>query len=189
MNKKALALLVAVCFAGCSGSKDVYHVRSQAWVGDSIEVAVYETASPTATQVSPPKITIYCRSCNLIDAPRELTFDAQGTAHVYMPETLYELEPRLHLLGKGIDTTIILHTAPPAVDQQRFKLGLPLVGRIMLLEESPLYASSDQDSTVTSARTGDQMNIFGEDQHFYLVHHPMFSAPLFLLKTNAARLF
>ena len=189
MSKIALALTLSAVLLGCSSSKDVYHVRSERWVADSIEVQLFATAAPDAPTVSLPSISIFCQSCNLIDPPRDLTFDPAGTARVFMPETIQQLEPRLHLLGKGIDTTIILHALPPAEDAARYHLTQPLVGRVMLLQEAPLYATATQDSVVTSAMTGDQMNIFGDDTYFFPVHHPMFSTPLYLLKTNAVRLF
>lgn len=150
---------------------------------------LFETASPQIKTVSLPTITAYCRSCNMVDPPRELRFTDSGVAIVYMPEALYELDPRIHFKGSGIDTTIILHTRAPASDAKFFHLTEPLVGRIKLLQTSPLYANDTQDSTVTSAHLGDEMNIFGEDPHFYLVHHPMFNSPLYLLRTNAVRLY
>jgi hypothetical protein len=190
MSKRLCSLgLASLLIAGCGSSKGVYEVVSQRWVQDSVEVRIVETADSNAAKVSLPKITIYCSSCNLVDPPRVLGFDGTGTTRVYMPETLYELEPRLHLLGSGIDTTVILHARPPELDAQFFKLSTALSGRVLATQESPLYSAGSQDSVVATARTGDQLNIFGEDGHFFFVHHPLFNAPLYLLKTNAVKLF
>lgn len=191
MNKISKLVLLALSTAAlsCSSSKDVYHVRSQAWIGDSIEIQLFETASPDAQNVSAPTITAYCRSCNLVDPPRELVFNDHGIAHVYMPEAIYELAPRIHLEGHGVDTTIILHTRQPAADAEFFHLSSPLIGRVLLTQEAPLYETATQDSVVASVRLGDEMNIFSEDSLFFQVHHPLFPMPLYLLKPNAVRLF
>jgi hypothetical protein len=188
MSKLTLLLLCVALFS-CGSARDVYHVRSQQWAGDSIQFELFKTASPEARTVSLPTITASCWSCNLVDPPRELSFNDSGIARAYMPETLYELDPRIHLHGSGIDTTVIVHSRPPEEDRLHFHLTQSLVGRVKVLEASPLYASPEQDSTVTFARLGDEMNIFGEDTNFFYVHHPMFGGPLYLLRYNGVRLY
>jgi hypothetical protein len=182
-------LTVTLLLSACGSSKDTYRVRSLAWAADSVELHVVETAKPDASSYSISGITALCRSCNLLAGEHELTFNDRGVARVFMPEARFEVAPRISLRGGGIDTTVILHAISPADVAAYFHLSAPLIGRVLVLQESPLYHTATQDSVITAARSGDEMNIFAEDTLYFQVHHPLFPTPLFLLRTNAVRLF
>ncbi|HZK75930.1 MAG TPA: hypothetical protein VFD13_03395 [Candidatus Kapabacteria bacterium] len=165
-----------------------YHIGAHEWVGDSISVRVYRTSEPSAN-ASLPKIMAECQSCNLSLSPEQLQFNSEGMARIYFPEAHQLISARLELKGDGIDTTFIQSQRPPEEAMRYFHLSLPLVGRVLVSQLAPLYLDSTQDSVVTSADLGDELNIFGERSAFYLVHHPNFRAPLYLLKSNAVRLY
>ena len=181
-------LAVFVLFTGCSGGTNVYHVGQHGWLGDSIYFRVYPT-SDSAVHPGLPKMTIVCRSCNLVEAPERLNFDEQGVTRVYIPEAVHQISARLCVHGHGIDTTFIQKQRSPQEATQFYKLSTPLIGRALIDQFALLYKDTTQDSVVAHADRGDEMNIFGEYSGFYLVHHPMFSDPLYLLKEDAVRLY
>ena len=167
---------------------DVYHVGTHGWVGDSIWVRVYHTSEPAA-QPSLPTITADCRSCNLTQPAKQLAFSSNGTTHIYFPEARQQISARIHLHGSGIDTTFIQTQRSPKEAMEYFHLSRPLVGRVLVGEFAPLYLDTTQDSVVTNADIGDELNIYGERSHFFVVQHPNFSHPLYLFKGNAVRLY
>jgi hypothetical protein len=165
-----------------------YHIGSHEWIGDSISVRVYRTSEPDA-HPSLPKMTAECQSCNLTHPPEQIQFNPDGTAHIYFPEARQLLSARLNLKGDGIDTTFIQKQRVPHEAMLYFHLSQPLIGRVLVHQFAPLYFDSTQDSIVTSADVGDELNIYSEHSEFYLVHHPNFPAPLYLFKGNAVRLY
>jgi hypothetical protein len=181
-------LVVFAALTGCSGGTNVYHVGQHGWLGDSIYFRVYQT-SDSAAYPGLPKITAECRSCNLVERPSRLNFNEWGIARVYIPEAVHQISARLHVRGHGIDTTIIQKQRSPEEATQFYKLSAPLIGRVLINQFALLYNDTMQDSVMIHADRGDEMNIFGEQSNFYLVHHPMFSDPLYLLKEDAVRLY
>ncbi|HET6401539.1 MAG TPA: hypothetical protein VFH95_09090 [Candidatus Kapabacteria bacterium] len=167
---------------------NTYHIGAHEWVGDSISVRVYRTSEPSAT-TSLPKITAECLSCNLTHPPEQLAFNSEDRAIIYFPEARQLISSRLELKGSGIDTTFIQFQRPPAEATAYFHLSRPLVGRVFVNQLAPLYLDTTQDSVVTSASKADELNIYGEHSAFYLVHHPNFPMPLYLLKSNAVRMY
>ena len=165
-----------------------YHIGAHEWVGDSISVRVFRTAEPSAN-TSLPKITAECLSCNLAHPPEQLAFNSEDQAIIYFPEARQLISARMELKGSGIDTTFIQFQRPPAEAQAYFHLSRPLMGRVLVNQLAPLYLDTTQDSVVTFASKADELNIYGERSAFYLVHHPNFRKPLYLLKSNAIRLY
>jgi hypothetical protein len=179
------ALLLGGC--GSSANPDVYHVGTHEWVGDSIYVQVYRTSAPTES-ASLPGIKLDCRSCNLTNAPLNLDFSDSGVAHIYIPEARQLISARLHLHGHGIDTTFIQKQRPPDEAMKYFHLAIPLVGRVLVDRFALLYLDTTQDSVVSTANVGDELNIYSSTSAFYSVQHPNFAQPLYLLKLDAVRL-
>ena len=173
--------------SGVEKNPDVYHVGTHEWVGDSIAVRIYRTSEPEADP-SLPKITAECRSCDIIEPPKQLTFQPNGVSHIYFPEARQLISARIHLHGSGIDTTFIQTQRPPGEATAYFHLSRPLVGRLLVGEFAPLYLDTTQDSTMASANKGDELNIYGEDSAFFIVQHPNFQEPLYLYKGNAVRI-
>jgi hypothetical protein len=166
---------------------DVYHIGEHGWAGDSIYFRVYQTSEPAA-HPSLPKIEIECRSCNLVAAPTEVQFDAVGYTRIFFPEVRNLLSARIRVHGKGIDTTFVQKQRLPEAAAAYYHLAQPLVGRILVTQLAMLYSDTTQDSVLTSAQMADEINIFGEWKKFYLIHHPLFPGPVYLLKNNAVRL-
>ena len=184
-----LSLLSAIALlASCSGGTNAYHVGRQGWDADSIYLRVYKTSDSSA-RPGLPKMTVECRSCNLVNEPSLLNFDEQGIARIYIPEAPHLISARLHVHGHGIDTSFIQKQRPPQEAVQYYKLSQPLTGRVLVDHFALLYSDTTQDSVIANAQLGDEMNIFGEHSVFYLVHHPLFSNPLYLLKEDALRLY
>ncbi len=199
--------LVALFFSGCGillhpgiaadllfgtgapiSNPNVYHIGAHRWVGDSISVRVYRTSEPLQNTTL-PKIVARCQSCNLTHPPEQLHFSRTDRAIIYFPEARELVSARVNLKGSGIDTTFIQFQRPPAEAMTYFHLTRPLVGRVMVNQFAPLYLDTTQDSVVTSANQGDELNIYGEHSAFYVVQHPNFRKPLYLLKSNAVRLY
>ncbi|MDP4200127.1 MAG: hypothetical protein Q8922_12190 [Bacteroidota bacterium] len=178
--------------SGCSSSvprnPDTYHVGQHGWEGDTIYFRVFRTSEPTAIP-SLPKIMLECQSCNLVKKPERVIFDESGIAHVFIPETRELISARLHVKGHGIDTTFIQKQRSPTEATEHFALRDPLVGRVLVNQLALLYRDTTQDSVLTDAQVGDELNIYSERGNFFVVHHPRFAEPLYLLKEAAIRLY
>ncbi len=198
-NKKVF--LIAFFALGCSGcglfglfgssqqkNPDEYHVGTHEWVADSIFVKIYSTSQPNVI-VSLPSIEAECRSCNLSEPPTQVAFQPDDVGRIYFPEARSLASVRIHLHGHGIDTTFIQKQRSPNEATTYFHLSEPLIGRVFIDQFSLLYLDSSEDSSVTNADIGDELNIYGERSAFYIVHHPNFRRPLYLLKADAVRLY
>jgi hypothetical protein len=199
-----LLLLTSYLLSGCSlinnfsnggfdtsKNPDVYHIGTHWWSGDTIVVHAYKTADTTAP-MSARSLTVECMSCNIIEKAFDVAFDNAGNGRIYIPEARSLLSVRLHLVGKGIDTTIIHKQRPPQEATTYFGLTNPLTGRVLINQFAVLYRDTTQDSVMSNANLGDELNIYGEAKphsHFLVVHHPNFREPLYLLKEDAVRLY
>jgi hypothetical protein len=197
MSSIGLISLIFLFFAGCSGSTNTYRLGEHGWAGDSIYFRVYK-ASDSLAIPSLPKIKVSCSSCNLVNPPKQVEFDNHDFARIYIPESAQMISARLRVHGHGIDTTFIQKQRSPAEASAYYKLSMPLAGRVLIAQFAPLYLDTTQDSVVATANVGDEMNLFDATTivlsknaraAFYLVHHPMFPMPLYLLKEDAVRLY
>ncbi len=196
------ALFLSFCTAGCASwftysvppNPDKYHLAEHGWLADarssddSIYFRLYRTSEPTAANPSLPTVTVDCRSCNLIEEPLPVQFDPTGTARVFIPEARQLLSVRLHIHGSGIDTTFVQKQPAPEQATSIYKLATPLKGRVLVTQLAILAPDTTLDRAICTAQIGDELNIFGERSGFYLVHHPLFHEPLYLLKENAVRI-
>lgn len=132
---------------------------------------------------------VNCASCNLVNPPERAVFDESGLGRVFIPEAGELISARLHVTGSGIDTTFIQTQRPPLEAMHHFALRDALVGRVLVDQLALLYRDTTQDSVVASAQTGDELNIYSERSAFFVVHHPRFAEPLYLLKADAVRLY
>lgn len=190
MKYIAIVVLALSSWACSSGNQnpDKYHIGWHRWQGDTIYVQLYKTSEPSA-RPSMPKIRYECLSCNLIDPPQRLLFDDSGIAPIFIPEARQLISTRLRIEGSGIDTTFIQKQRTPNQATAFFALSRPLVGRVLVNQLALLYSDTTQDSVVTTAQIGDELNIFGTVRGFYSVHHPRFTQPLLLLKENGVPLY
>jgi hypothetical protein len=189
--KFAIALFFSFVALGCSSSNqnpDKYHVGWHRWSGDTVEVQLFRTSDPKATP-SLPKIKFECLSCNLIAEPKRIAFNDSGIGRIVIPEARQILSARIRLTGSGIDTTFIQKQPPPDQAASMYSLTKPMIGRVLVNQLALLYSDTTQDSVVTTAQTGDELNVFDQLRGFYAVHHPRFSQPLYLLRENAVRLY
>ena len=205
MRKLILFLLLIIpCISGCGafsswtsllfGSDDAvpnpdeYRVGEHRWSGDTIIFAVYKKNEPKAN-LEDRKIEVQCRSCNLENGPKVTLLGRSNEARMYVPEARELIGVRVHVHGSGIDTTFIQKQRAPEDAQKYFALSRHLVGRIMTTQLALLYRDTTQDSVLTSALLGDELNIYGERSAFYIAHHPSFADPVYLLKSDAVRLY
>lgn len=182
-------LLVALVFflGSCARSPNLYRVRSLGWVADSIEFSV-RPIDP-ALHALPNSVEVNCLSCNLVDSYWNVTLDSVGEGYVYIPEANTIVSARLKMMANRLDTTVVLKERNPKEAEAFYKLAKPLVGRVMLVQLGLLYFDSLQSEAPAEAEPGDELNIFGESTDFYLVQHPLFNRPLYLLKSSAVRLY
>ncbi len=179
---------VSLASCGSGGNPNVYHIGHHEWVGDSILVHLYRT-SDSLDRFGSRKLTIDCKSCNLVEDPITLRTGDDQNFRIYIPETRQQISARLHVHGSGIDTTFIQKQRPPEEAKAYFNLSRPLIGRVMVNGLALLYRDTTQDSVMAVSQVGDELNIFGDSHAFYEVHHPKFPNSLFLLKENAVRLY
>jgi hypothetical protein len=198
LASKYFLMLLCLSGFGCSSwwtveppkpNPNVYHIGEHGWSGDSIFFRVYRTTDPSA-KPGLKEADVDCKSCNLINAPVKVEFDESGMTRVYIPETRQLVSARLHVRGDGIDTTFIQTQRPPQQAMDYFKLSRPLTGRVMIDQMAVLYFDSTLDSAAASVEIGDELNIYdSKSSALYLVQHPNFSQPLYLLKEDAVRLY
>lgn len=180
-------LLSGSILTGCGSSATMYKATPIPWAGDTIQFQLQSIAD--GSHPSNESVDVYCRNCNVITLGWETKLDQNGIGRVYIPESMTMLSTWLKVKASGIDTTIVVKQIPPANAFTRYHLSQPLVGRVMAIQFAPLYSDSTMDSVVTSIESGDELNIYKEDQYTYQVHHPRYNNPLFLVRTNAVRLF
>jgi hypothetical protein len=136
----------------------------------------------------PQTAVVRCLSCNLVDSWWEIDLDSTGRGKIQINETNSLVSARLRVTANRCDTAVMLKQRSPKDAQAFYHLTQPLVGRVMLIQLGILYADSLQSRVASHADPGDELNIFGELRDFYLVHDPMYSTPLYLLKRSALRL-
>lgn len=166
---------------------DTYHIGEHRWQGDSIWVHVYRTSQPSQNG-SIPSLQVECANCNLVNSSYPLVIDPDGNTQIFIPGARQLLSVRLHVFGSGIDTTFLQTEQPMQEAMSGYHFSEPLRGRVLIERFAVLYSDSLQDSVVTIANQGDEINFYGETKAFYVVQHPDFENPLYLLKSNAFRI-
>jgi len=180
-------LLALVSLASCGSSESTYKASDVKWQGDSIYFRLVRIDN--GTSAGDITTDVYCRNCNLVHTGWEVQLNGQGEAVIYVPESKELLSTWLKVQASGIDTTLVVKQPSPEVAQSRYHLTSPFIGRVMATQLAMLYNNSELDSVIDHIDAGDELNLFREDDYTYEVHHPRYDRPLFLLRSNAVRMF
>jgi hypothetical protein len=141
-------------------------------------------------QVAPPggSPTVECLSCNAILPPIPLSQDDQGVAYVKIGEASHSITSRFRIEASGLDSAVTLQPLSPEEATKKYNLQPPLIGRIMTTQLTVIYQDSTMQRRIGSLSRGDQANLFSESEVFYYVHHPGYSMPVVVLRSQAFRL-
>jgi hypothetical protein len=173
---------------GCSTSANFFRVNDLQWNADAIEFSVRQTDS-IAGREHPNALTVDCLNCNLIESPEEPRVDSVGRVRFVLPEANTMTSALLHVHGRGLDTVVLLKQRSMKAAQEFYGLTRPIIGRILVTQFSILFADSALSKTATHAERNEELNLFGEDNLLFFVHHPLFKTPLYLPKTSGVRLY
>ena len=184
------SIIVLIVLAGllqsCGASPDIYRVSWIRWSGDSIRLQVVDKQDP-AKPIAGLETEFECLNCNLYLEPWTRELDANGETAFLLPESRQLITTRIAVRADGIDTPAVLFQRSPEEATQYYRLSTPLTGRIMTTGTSMLYHDDNLDSVAIALEMQDEANIFSELDDFYLVHHPFFPNPLYLLKLGVVR--
>lgn len=173
-------LLLLITTASCS----VHRSAEIGWQGHNVRLQV--TPPGGGGLFSYP--TIECLTCDEVIPPVAVSLDSRGRTEFSFTEAQFRIAHRFRFRGAGIDTALILQPHPPEEAMRLFHPALPLIGRILAVDYLLLYEGDDMKSVVGVMERGDEANLAGETDLFYLVYHPKHSAPVYVLKTSAVRI-
>jgi hypothetical protein len=176
----AFSILLSLLCAGCAGDS---RTASIGWAGDKVRVQLDPGSSGLFG-----KPTLECVSCPTPIPPFPIAPDASGVVEFDFPEAKEQITTRFHLEANGIDTAFILQPPTPEEASQKYELNPQLTGRIMATVLTMVYRDTSMADAVSTLEREDEANIFGEDDLYYFVHHPLYREPLVILKTHAIRI-
>ena len=186
-SRQFLGVLIGLCvLSSCGSAVDIYRLSAIDWKQDSIVLKITHKAGGGPAQGLGLKVT--CLTCNFHEPAWKVETNASGAAALLIPEARNLLSTRLGVLGSGIDTVGVLLQPSPQAATQLFNVGRPLIGRVLVTGLALLFVDSTMDSVAATAGLQDELNIFEEQTSFFLVHHPMFSHPLYMRKLGVVRL-
>jgi hypothetical protein len=171
INKGFIILLTACLLSGCSST---HHTARIGWEGDRIRLEFF-----------PPDIgspVLKCLSCNEEFPSLPLQVSDQGIAYIKIDEAKNASTSHFHLTGSGIDTALSLDEPTPTSLRDKF------IGRAMMLRYAMIYKDTTMAETVGTLERQDKVNLFGEDDVFYYIHHPRYPNPVVILKSHAVRI-
>ncbi|MDP4229714.1 MAG: hypothetical protein Q8916_04840 [Bacteroidota bacterium] len=168
--------MAGLLIAGCA----THRSANLSWEGERVRV-----------QFSPPDAgspVLKCLSCNRDFAPLPLQVNDQGLAYIKIDEIRTAFTSHFRIIGSGIDTALTLQPLPPKEVTERYKLKDSLIGRAMALRYAVVYKDTTMTEQVGSLERQDEMNLFGEDELFYYIHHPLYTMPVVILRSQAVRI-
>jgi hypothetical protein len=180
------ASILTFLLLSCSASVPDVRVSEALWDKDTIALRFQTSAG---TPITAFQARVECTSCKLADPRSEITSYAEGWGRLYISEAPNLVSARLRLSSGGWDTNIVVTQRSGVEAVRRFGLQQPLLGRVLVERYAVLYADSTQETVADQASPGDELNLFSESGVFYLVHHPLYGHPLYLLKSNGRRMF
>jgi hypothetical protein len=180
-------ILLSLVLIGCGRSTNTLRVLSPAWSGDSIVFKLAQIAD-TAQPAKAGSAEIRCLSCNIIRENFTVSINNRGHAATYIPDARNSVSVQLRINASGVDTAFRVKQPLPKDAENWYRLKQPLIGRVLTTSFALLYSDTTQETVASSLAPGDEINFFNETSAFYLVHHPAFIQPLYLLKRNAIRL-
>jgi hypothetical protein len=164
-------LIAAVLLDGCASTHRTARIG---WEGDRIRLEFFppDAGSPV----------LRCLSCNEVLAPLPLQVNDQGIAYIKIDEAKNASASHFRIVGSGIDTALSLNEPTPN------ELKDKLIGRAMMLRYAIIYKDTTMTETVGSLERQDEVNLFGEDEVFYYIHHPGYPTPVVILRSHAVRI-
>lgn len=186
MIRSILSVLIIGLLQSCASPKDLYRVSYIRWVGDSVALKVVDKQDPPRP-VAGLETEFECLNCNLYIEPWETKLNGNGEMTFLLPEARQLITTRIAVRAHGIDTPAVLHQRSPEEATAYYRLPRPLIGRVMLTSFALLYHDTELDSVAIGIDLQDEVNIYAEDNEFFLVHHPFYQQPLYLRKLGVVR--
>lgn len=175
MQRLYIVFVIAALASSCS----THRTATMNWEGDKVRLKV--TPPGGSSLFSSPALT--CLTCNDIVPTFSVDLDANGSSLFYLAEADERITHRFHFSASGIDTALLLQPCSADEATAKYQLEKPLTGRIVALEYALVYADKDMKQIVGELERRDEVNIFGDDGVFYVVHHPKYQKPAYVLKT------
>jgi hypothetical protein len=170
--KQVLFILFAAnILAGCAS---MHHTARISWEGEKIRLEFFppDVGSPV----------LKCLSCNEAMASLPLQVNDQGIAYIKIEDANNSSTSHFRLVGSGIDTILSLEEPTPIALKDK------LIGRLMILRYVLIYKDTTMAETIGSLERQDEVNLFGEDDVFYYIHHPSYPTPVVILRSHAVRI-
>jgi len=170
----------AVSLLGCGGTS---HTASIGWSGEKVRLQLDPSAS---SFFSKPALT--CVSCQTPIPPFPISPDANGVVEFAFPQAREQVTTRFHLEADGLDTAFILQPPAPEEASRQYQLDPALTGRVLVTFLTMVYRDTSMADAVSTLEREDEVNIFGENDLYYFIHHPAYREPLVILKSHAIRI-
>ncbi|MEP7233902.1 MAG: hypothetical protein ABI778_01280 [Ignavibacteriota bacterium] len=171
INKGFIFLLFAAALSSCSST---HRSASISWEGERIR---FEFSPPDAG--SP---TLRCLSCNTALPPLPLDVNGAGISYIKIDEAKDAISSRFRITGSGIDTAVVLH------EQLTDALKAKIIGEALIVKYTIVYKDTAMTEQVGTLERQDEVNLFGESDVFYYLHHPHYSEPVVILRSHAVRM-
>ena len=184
-NRLAIAAIVA--FVGCARTANFFRVDRVGWSGNSIVFHIRQTDTIAGREV-PTGIELDCLNCNEVQPPAIAQFDSLSVEHATIAEANYLTAVRLHISGRGIDTTLTLRERSGDEAVQFYKLSRPLIGRVLVPQFAILYGDSALTQSLSHSERGDELNLYDETPFYFVIQHPLFAQALYLPRSSGIRL-
>ena len=175
-----IIVTLLVTLIGCGGAS---RTATIGWTGDKVRLAIAPAGEGLFS-----KPTLTCVSCVISIPPFPVSPDAAGIVEFNFPQAKEQITTRFHLDASGIDTAFILQPPAPEIAAKQYRLNAPLTGRILITYLTMVYRDTTMTDAVATLEREDEANIFGENDLYYFVHHPVYREPLVVLRSHAIRI-
>ena len=175
IHKGFIFILLSLICVGCAAHRTATISRD----GDRIKL-----------QIKPPggSPTLKCLTCNQEIPPLPISFDDQGIAFIKIDEASSAIVTHFHLVGSGIDSAMILQPPSPDYMTTKYNPAQRVTGRAVINRYSVIYKDTTMIESLGSLERQDEVNLFGEDDVFYYIHHPRYIHPVVILRSHAVRI-
>ena len=180
MYKGFIFLAFVIAFTGCAS----HRTAQLSWEGEKIKIAVAPPGG--STLFSDPSLE--CLSCSEVIPPIPVAENSEGIAYVKIESASSNVASRFRFKAAGADMAIILQPRPASEAMSYYHLKQPVIGRVMATELTHIYKDSTEGQVIGTLNRGDEANLFGENNVFYFIHHPMYDHPVVILRESAIRI-
>lgn len=139
-----------------------------------------------STLLSSP--TIECLTCDQVLPPIPLEENSDGVAYFKLEAASNAVATTFRVRAAGLDSAVILQPREAAAANEFYKLSVPIEGRILSTSLAHIYKDTTMSFSVGTLERGAEANLFGENDVFYFIHHPMYDHPVVVLRSSAIRL-